>query len=170
MVLRASFLLALLWVFKVPTLGSPQTESPIKWSARVASPHPFYRAGDKLTVVLKAAIEPGWHLYSFPQPAGSPVMPTMILVPNGQTFVQEGKIERQKPDSAMDPNLGVQTEFYENSAAFRIPLRVELKSHPGRRKLTLQVRYQACNDRLCLPPKTETVETLVEIREEPVQK
>jgi len=147
----------------VPILSSSQAERPIRWSASVLRPQPFYHARQKLTVVLKADIDAGWHLYSFPQPPDSPVFPAFILLPKGQAFTLAGEIERPTAESAMDPNFGVETSFYEGSAAFQIPLRIATTSHPGKQNLTLQVRYQTCNDRKCLPPTTETVETPIEI-------
>jgi DsbC/DsbD-like thiol-disulfide interchange protein len=152
------------------TLSWSQAENPIRWSASVVRSRPFYHPGQNLTVVLKADIDAGWHLYSFPQPPDSPVFPAFIIVPKGQAFALAGEIERPAAESAMDPNFGVETSFYEDSVAFRIPLRVAARLHPGKQKLTLQVRYQTCNDRKCLPPKTETIETSIKIREDSAQK
>ena len=139
----------------------------MKWSIAVVRPRPYYRPTEKLLVELKAEIDPGWHLYSFPQPPGSAAFPIMIRLPDGQAFDQAGEIEWPKPESAADPNSAYPTEFYEDSALFRVPVRVAPKSRPAKQQLQLQVRYQACNDRLCLPPKTETLETAIEIRGKP---
>jgi len=34
---------------------------------------------------------------------------------------------------------------------------------PGLQKLLVEARYQSCNDRLCLPPKTVKLEASVEV-------
>ncbi len=54
-----------------------------------------------------------------------------------------------------DANFGVETRaaFFEDHATFTLPVRVT--SGAGRAPLTVEVVYQTCNDRLCLPPKLE---------------
>ena len=52
--------------------------------------------------------------------------------------------------------FGINAETYSGTAVFNIPVRVVSKGAGG--KLALNVRYQACNGEICLPPKTVRVE------------
>jgi thiol:disulfide interchange protein DsbD len=63
----------------------------------------------------------------------------------------------------MDPNFGIMTEFYNGGASFSFPLVVDGSAQPGGQTLTLNVRYQVCNDTICLPPKTVKLSTAIEI-------
>jgi hypothetical protein len=67
------------------------------------------------------------------------------------------------PEQAYDPNFEMQTEFYEENASFRVPLAVVASAKPGEAKGTIDVLFQACTDRVCLPPTTAHVSLTVTI-------
>jgi DsbC/DsbD-like thiol-disulfide interchange protein len=121
------------------------------------------RPGEKVTLNLTADMDPGWHVYALDQPPGSPVLATQIIVPEDQPLVLAGDIDAPEPESKMDPAIGKRTDFYEGSASFTLPLRVNKKARGGKYSLEIAVRYQACNDRLCLPPHTQKIEASIQI-------
>lgn len=98
-------------------------------------------------LTLSVAIKDGWHLYSTTQPPGGPV-PTRISFPSGSAITQAGEIKSDTPKKAMDPSFGIETETFTGSAKFVIPVKV------AQGPAGVQVRFQVCNDRLCLPPST----------------
>ena len=63
----------------------------------------------------------------------------------------------------MDPTVGKPVDIYRDSVTFDLPLKVAKKASAGKQSLQIDVRYQACNDRLCLQPRTEKVDLSVEI-------
>lgn len=136
---------------------------PARWTAKFAPAHPALRPGQKATLNLTVAIDSGWHVYALTQPPDSPVIATQITVPDGQPLVLSGDIEAPQAESKMDPTIGKRTAFYEDAASFALPLKVNKKARPGKRNFEVDVRFQACNDRLCLPPRTQKVETPIEI-------
>lgn len=140
-----------------------QTATPVHWSAEVSGAHSNYRPGEKLSVEITAEIDAGWHLYSSPQPLRSPVKGVEITVPGGQPLVMAGAIDTPKPESKTDPVVGAETRFYVDSASFKVPLKVKKRAPSGTQKLELDVRYQMCNDRICLPPRTDKIEVPLEI-------
>jgi thiol:disulfide interchange protein DsbD len=117
-------------------------------------PAPTQRAGQQFELRLAARIEEGWHLYSISQPPGGPI-PTRITLPAGQRFSLAGAPVGPQPRQEFDPNFSMETEWYDGSAAFSLPILVAADTPPGAHRLEVHVRYQTCNDRLCLPPKTE---------------
>jgi len=127
----------------------------VLWSARLASERPL-KAGQKVAAVLDASIEPGWHVYAITQPPGGPTR-TQISVPMGQVVKLAGNITGPKPQSAYDSTFSMQVESYEEAVSFRVPLAVSADAKPGAIESTLDVRFQACSDRLCLPPATKHV-------------
>ncbi len=147
----------------VGTLAHAQNVAPVHWSAEVKGAHGDYRPGQKLEVEVTAEIDDGWHMYSYPQPPHSPVKGMEITVPEGQPIEIAGGINSPKPESKMDPVFGAETRFYVDSASFTIPLKVKKKAPAGSQKLEFDVRYQMCDDHLCLPPRTDKLEVTLQI-------
>lgn len=136
---------------------------PVQWSAKFASPASALHPGAKVTLNLTANISSGWHVYAVSQPPDSPVIATDISVPAGQPLALSGDVGAPQPISRMDPTIGKQTDFYENSAMFTLPLKVKMKARAGKHSFEVDVRFQACSNRLCLPPRTEKIETPISI-------
>ncbi len=143
------FLVALWGAFSVPA----QAQNPVKWSALAKTTDA--RAGEIATVELKAVMEAGWHIYAPTTPEGGPI-PTEIKIAPGTKTTIAGKIAQPKPERKMDAGFGIETETFEKEVTFGVPLKVagDAKTLV---KGTFRVRYQACNERLCLPPKTVSV-------------
>ena len=144
---------ALLALAAHDSLLAAQAENPIVWSLR--SPADLkVKPGGRFDVELTAAIQDGWHLYSTSQPPGGPI-PTRISMPAGQPFRMEAAAAGPEPKREYDPNFGMETEFHDTSATFIVPVAVAGDAPGGSQKVEVHVRFQTCNDRLCLPPRTE---------------
>jgi DsbC/DsbD-like thiol-disulfide interchange protein len=165
--LRAAPLILLLTAAALLGFSAAQAQEsapqPVHWTAKFETALRTLQPGQKVTLNLTAAIDSGWHVYALSQPPDSPAIATQITVPDGQPLALSGDIEEPQAESKMDPTIGKRTAFYEDSASFALPLRVNKKARPGKRNFELDVRFQACNDRLCLPPRTQKVKTPVEI-------
>ena len=133
---------------------------PIKWSISASLAEPG-KAGDRFVIELTALIDRGWHLYSTEKVEGGPT-PTRIVILAEQSFERAGEIDSPAPHSSFDPNFQVATEYYDNSVTFAIPVR-RLPNSPPSNKIKVQVRYQACTQTLCLPPKILELETSIKI-------
>jgi thiol:disulfide interchange protein DsbD len=142
---------------------SPAQENPIKWSLAVESAKQAFKVGDKFTAQLTAQIDEGWHLYSLEEVPNGP-RPTRITLLADQPFELSGDIEQPVPIIKHDENFGVETQYFEESATFNLPVKITAAAKPGSTSLTVQTRYQVCNERLCLPPKAVKVEVAVEIK------
>ena len=138
-----------------------QQENPIQWSLKIGSKS--FQTGEKFTAQLTAQIEEGWHLYSLEVVPNGP-RPTRITLAAEQPFELAGDIEQPVPISKFDENFGVETQFYEESATFSLPVKITSTAKPGTTTLTVQTRYQVCNERMCLPPKMIKVEAPIEIK------
>jgi len=136
-------------------------EDPVAWSGKVLPQKPL-APGARFTVDLDARIQPGWHLYALDQPEGGPIA-TEITLPEDQQFSFAGAISAPKPHVVLDPNFNLRVGFYLDKAQFRIPLEVGRAASASTTTLSIQTRYQCCNDKLCLPPKRATVSISVEM-------
>ncbi len=107
--------------------------------------------GGRGTARVNASIGGGWNMYSITQGAGGPI-PTRITLGEGPFKI--GKVSGPRPKVKLDPNFGINTETYSSNAAFTVPFTVNADAPEGASTLNVRVRYQVCNDTVCLPPKT----------------
>ncbi|MFN2531240.1 MAG: protein-disulfide reductase DsbD family protein [Pyrinomonadaceae bacterium] len=129
-----------------------RAQNPVTWSITANAPASL-KAADKFTAQVNAQIQTGWHLYSLTQGAGGPI-PTRISLPEGQPFKLAGNATGPRPRVEMDPNFQINTETHEGNISFRVPVLVNAEAPSGTQALNINVRFQACNDKLCLPPRT----------------
>jgi thiol:disulfide interchange protein DsbD len=129
--------------------GPAAAQAPVRWSM-TADP-PRVSPGDTLQARVTAAIDDGWKVYALTQPAGGPFAAS-FKVPDGQLFSAAGAADGPLPHVAFDPNFNLETQYHEQEAAFRIPVRVAATTTAGTHVLRVIVTFQTCNERLCLPP------------------
>ena len=129
-------------------------QNPTKWSLVSDAKGKSLKADETFKAELKAEIETGWHLYAVEQPTGGP-FPTKITIAENTPFKIEGKIESPNPTTKFDPNFNIETKFFDNQAAFNLPVKTTGETNAD--ALAVNVRFQVCNDTLCLPPKTVKV-------------
>jgi DsbC/DsbD-like thiol-disulfide interchange protein len=128
---------------------------PVAWSV-----HPDSAAlnpdGTIRGVILRATINPGWHVYSLTQTSGGPVAMKVQLDPS-PPFALSPAVKGPQPEAAFDNNFGIETQTYTGAPEFRIPVAVGEAVDPAGGIVTVRVRYQACTDKVCLPARTETL-------------
>ena len=128
-----------------------QKLDPIQWT--LSSDFAKAPAGSSVPLHLKATFQEGWHLYSLTTPVGGPIPTTAELAEN--PAVKGVKLYQPPPIRQLDKNFNLDTETFEKEVD--LPLTATLASDAkGSIKLIAQVRYQACNDRQCLPPRKKT--------------
>ena len=137
----------LLMSLLVATCAFGQPASKIQWSSHILSGDT--KPNGRVTVELDAQIEAKWHLYALP-PTKATNIPTTITVDAPAKL--DGKVTQDKPEYKFDNNFQAEVEFFANSAKFMVPVTLGPEG-----KGSLKVNFQACNDRMCLPPTTVTV-------------
>ncbi len=128
-------------------------EDPVQWSLTPVAGKAQVAPGGKTYFELKASIEQGWHLYSPTTPPGGPII-TKIKVEDSPALAAS-QIFRPQPIRKLDPNFNIDTETYADAATFLVE--VTAGSAAGDSNVTVNVRYQACNDVKCLPPVKKSV-------------
>lgn len=106
----------------------------------------------EVRIVLKAAVRPGYHTNS-DKPSEDYLIPLRLTwdpqapLQTVEILYPKPKMEKfeftEKPISVLDGEFEIVTRFR------RAP-----NAMPGPAFLTGKLRYQACNDRMCFPPKT----------------
>ena len=144
---------------------SAQREHPISSKIEVGPAGIATRPGSTFEIKLAVQIpsEPVvWHFYSITQPPGGPIATTISVGPSN-TFRLAGKIQGTPPDAKNDPLFdGLLTETHSDSVIYRIPI-IASPSASGTKQLAVAMRYQACNDRYCLPPVTDTITAAITV-------
>ncbi len=131
--------------------ANAQKLDPIQWT--LTSDVTKAPAGSSVPLHLKATFQEGWHLYSLTTPKGGPIPTTAELAEN--PAVKESKLYQPPPIRQFDKNFNLDTETFEKQVD--LPLTATLAPDAkGSVELTANVRYQACNDRQCLPPRKKT--------------
>lgn len=153
--LKQLFLCAFFLLFVVFQIRAQEEPNPIKWTLKAETPLASLKTGEIFRTVLNAEIEKGWHLYALEKIEGGP-LPTKISVVEETSF-ELGKIESPEPIEFDDPAFGITTKFYEDAAQFKIPVKVLEEFDADRTELKIKIRFQTCNDQMCLPPKTAIV-------------
>jgi thiol:disulfide interchange protein len=131
--------------------GVAAQDAPVKWSARVVTKN--IRPGGAFDVAITAAAEEDWHVYSVTQGPGGPV-PTTIAIAARPPFTRAGAIRGPEPVTAFDPNFEIKTETYDGTFTLVLPVRLAVDAAGNGAALRIDVGFQACTNRLCLPPKT----------------
>jgi thiol:disulfide interchange protein len=135
-----------------------QREHPISSELRVPAGFAV-RPGERFTVTLAVTIPSVpevWHFYSITQPPGGPIATTINVAPPS-IFRIGGKVQGTTPDIANDPNFdGLLTEIHSDSVIYQIPV-IASPSATGTQRLAIAFRYQACNERYCLRPVTDSL-------------
>ncbi len=125
-------------------------QNPVSWTLEVGAKN--LKANEKFKAKLLAKIEEGWYLYAMDQPEGGP-MPLKISISENSPFEIEGKIiQTENPLSKYDKNFGLETRYFIKQAEFLLSLKALKETATD--ELITAIRYQACNDTFCLPPRT----------------
>jgi thiol:disulfide interchange protein len=132
-------------------LGSvASAQNPVQWtlSSDVTKAAP----GSTIPLKLTATVEEGWHVYALASPAGIPT--TIALADNPS--ISASKVFTPKPIRKFDPNFQADTETFEKEVVFFLTADIAKNAPAGPLEITAQIKYPACNDKMCLPPKKKT--------------
>lgn len=123
-----------------------QAQNPVSWQFQT-----YKNDNGGYDVILKASIQPGWHLYSQKQPEDAIAIPTSIQFNNNPLVIREKEIrEIGKLQKYIDKTLGVTAYQYAGEVSFVQAVKLKAKVKTA---LTGEVEYQVCDDEKCLPPK-----------------
>jgi DsbC/DsbD-like thiol-disulfide interchange protein len=132
----------------------------VRWTAAVTPADVAPGATVKITV--NAKVQSGWKLYAIEQPADGPE-PLTFSVPKDSGYSLTAKqIVAPKAKVQNDDNFGLQTRYYENDAAFTVPVAVPA-SASGAVHVPLEVTFQACGQNICLRPFTQKLQVPITI-------
>lgn len=135
-------ILALVAFLAIHAGASAQLLNPVKWS------YAAKRIGkDEAMVLIKATIEPGWHLYSHEMADGGPVKTTFTFK-SSPAYSLVGKTIEPKPVTKFEKTFNMTVKYFENSAVFQQKIKLKAKQAIVKGN----VEFMVCDDEKCLPP------------------
>ena len=110
--------------------------------------------GGKVVGKLTATIQDGWHLYAATTPQGKPI--ALDLQVTESPAIASWKGFQPAPKRQFDELFGVESQWYEHEAVMWVELELA-DTASGEIPVEVKVRFGACDDKRCLPPKRKTV-------------
>ncbi len=132
----------------------------VQWIASVVPAGPV-KYGGTATLELSAEVQKGWHVYALTQPEGGPTALRISLDENDVAQIA-GTPLGTVPERKHDPSFDLETLFYTHAFALRVPVQLKQPA-AGRQLIPLSVRFQACSDRECLPPRTVRLSVPIDV-------
>ena len=130
-----------------------QMLDPVSYSVTEAPDN--VKAGQVFEVTVTASIDGEWHLYSIANDPDAGPYPTQFSSANPDMAVA-GEVSESEPVIEMDPNFNTELGWHSKEATFSIPVAFR-ESVSGSSMIDLEVLYQVCDDKSCLPPKTKSI-------------
>ncbi|MDE5837420.1 MAG: hypothetical protein K2K52_08200 [Paramuribaculum sp.] len=128
-------------------------ESPVKWQVTVKM-----NGTDKGTVIFKARILSGWHLYGMNLPEGGPKSTVIDMKESsGVEFTSPLKPDRA-PVKVHDDMFGLDLTWWDSDISFRRDFKVKKK---GDARIAGKISFMSCNNETCSPPKTQPFDKII---------
>ncbi len=130
-------------------------QTPWMWS------HDRIAEGDTFKLAFLPSLAPGFHVYAPQEERMTPFYIEMTLPP-GVTLKKP--IQYPKPDKNRDPFLEVDVFQYEMDVPISaLVFEANRAISEGNCVFRISVSYQACNNTLCYPPTTRTIEIPIQV-------
>lgn len=131
----------------IPFLQSQ--ESTLSWNTSVIK-----ETETEYTLVFKATLKEGWHLYSQFLPEGGPLATEFAFENAGSLYKLIGKVTESETHTAYEEIFEMETSYFEKEAVFK--QRIQLLSS-DLESIELTAAYQTCDDQACTFEPGETL-------------
>jgi len=133
----------------LPLFIQAQIFQPVKWSASTEN-----KTGQSATIVLKATIDKGWHLYAQHIDEGGPIPTEFEFLNQKGNYTLIGETSEEKGIENFDEIFEMNIKYFENEAVFKQQIKLLNKSLNA---VEAEVTFMVCDDAKCLPPDTISI-------------
>jgi len=158
----AVFALLPVWAWPGPAAAQAGPPQPVKWAMEVEPAASGVKAGDTFEAVITATIDDGWHVYAAEEMPDGP-QSLQIALGDASPFLPAGALKAPAAAREMDEAFGEVTASYTANTTFRLSVRVPRAISAGAHDLVLDVAFQACDGRMCLPTRRITLKRTLTI-------
>ncbi len=158
--------LALCWISLLFLCGGAWAKTPTPIRFTVSASPATARAGEVVTVTVRAIVDAGWHVYSVvPTPNG----PSPTNIASLSIGTPAAPTTEDAPTRRLDPNFNAVVGFHEGAAVFTRAFRVSAITPPTAGPIFVGVHYQTCNASICLPPTDVALSVPLAIETGPIR-
>lgn len=125
----------------ITTAGYSQILEPVKWTTEAKK-----ISDSEYQLIINAAIEPNYHLYSQKVPDDGP-RPTTFIFEKNNNYELIGSPTEEKGHTDYDPTFKMNIKYFDNKVTFRQRIKVKNKN---RFKILGEIEYMTCNDSNCV--------------------
>jgi DsbC/DsbD-like thiol-disulfide interchange protein len=161
---RSRTLMEILLIFlaSIAVAGQSGPPQPVTWAIALAQPAPPVKAGGTFDAIVTVKIDEGWHVYAADEVPDGP-RPLLIALAEKSLFRPGGPLKAPEPERDMDQSFGQVTAFYKTDSTFGLPVAVPAGLAAGAHDLVVEVAFQACDGRICLPARATLLKTSITI-------
>ncbi len=138
-----SYAIFLLCLFATVPNARAQISDPVKWSWDVTE------TADGGTVIITAAIQPGWHIYGLEKVKNGPI-PTSINFTEIDEITFGEITPSVEPKTIIDKAFDLKLKEWTGTVTFACDYRL---NRPINTAITGTIEYMACREGACTPPK-----------------
>ncbi len=120
------------------------------------------KRGNSVNVSIPIQLRQGYHVNSN-APADPYLIPLKVTLTSNAVEVSD--IDYPKPQMMKLGFSDKPVSVFEGDFVLETKLKVGAETMPGLTQVMGKVRYQACNDKMCLPPRTLDFKVPVDIRQ-----
>jgi len=143
--------------------GFPTGESTERVTLDTEWSHTAVAPGTEAVLAIHLKIDAGWHVQAN-QVSNPDFIPTTLSIGDWPGGFVGGDI--QWPETKPAEYLGETYEFFVDGATIFVKVSVPDTAEPGDVTLPIDIRYQACDDRICEQPKTVTLTSTLTVTED----
>ncbi|MEO8885653.1 MAG: protein-disulfide reductase DsbD domain-containing protein [Mucilaginibacter sp.] len=137
-------LLVLITTLTIAIGAYAQIEAPVKWAYLAKR-----TAATEAVILLKATIQPGWHIYSQNVKSGGPIKTSFTFAPS-KDYVLAGKVAEPKPVTKFEPSFKMNVTYFEKEVIFQQKIKLKTANATA---VKGKIEYEVCNNLKCvLPP------------------
>lgn len=118
------------------------SHNPVSWGAACVND----------TLVIKATVTEGWHLYGLDMPEGGPSATSFSFEGSTDAVIGECAATPQ-PETVNDEAFGMPVSSWSSDVEFKFPVRL----HGDSPVIRIAIKYMCCNGTTCRPPATQTI-------------
>jgi Thiol:disulfide interchange protein DsbD, N-terminal len=146
--------------------ATPEIVVPVpKGTNRVTAAALFHPAtahpGETVTLLVKARIAPGHWIYALDD-SGSRNVATTVITESGRPFRLAEPWRSPEPKVKSDGS-----RIYAGEVALQGRFEIDRAAADGTQRLPVTFRYQVCNEALCWPPSTISLEPVLKVVRSP---
>ena len=125
----------------ITTISHSQILEPVNWSAKVEK-----ISKTEYDLIIYAAIESNYHLYSQKVPNDGP-LPTVFIFEKNKNYELIGSVTEEKGHTVYDPFFKLKIKYFDKEATFR----QRIKTNTNNFKIIVEIEFMTCNDSSCVP-------------------